>query len=281
MTRALFTAVICASLMGAASLTGCSSSKTPQSSLAAEIDSACGGADWRSRDAFSATVKVSRATRPDIQGVLFYDIHGNRLVVQFLTTSGATASCRYNGQTLWVRCPVDSICEDWPTLLRWLSWVAVPYRLTEPSLDLRETRPIFVQGKTYRVVIVQRPQAGNGICAVFINQGTLLPSGIVPVCPANVRPGAMPVSNGLAYEKFGVCDDMLVPTQWSVWRWQPGNGVTGSAAIGTISLQDVRFVFPDPLIFEAPIGEAVKLNSGASHPAAHRRRVKEASNEMR
>jgi len=229
-----------------------SSSSAPRCGLAAEVDAACGGPAWRGRHALEADITVRRAGRPDLHGVMFYDIRRDRVVVRFPAKGGGLASCGFDGHALWIDCPFDSEYGDWPTVLQWATWIAVPYRLIEPSLRVREVQPIFVAGTTYRVAELERPAQGWGMCAIYIERGGLCPRGAVPVCPAGVAPGTYPKTFGFTYDEFSVCDDVLVPTRWSVWPWEPRTGLSTAGPVASITLADPRFVEPDPVLFDAP-----------------------------
>jgi hypothetical protein len=262
MNRRSHTRLFCICAAALFALPGCGTSRVPHSGLAVGVDAACGGAVWREQHALSAGVTISRKDLPDLHGTMLYEVRGNRLLIQFPAQGGGLASCGFDGHTLWIKGPIDSDYAEWPVILQWVAWVAVPYRLTGPSLRVREVRPITVAGATYRVAELDLPAYGRGICALFVEQGALRPSGVVPLRPGGIAPDAMPSDYAFAYEAFDVCDDVLVPTRWAVWPWDARGGVSAGGPIASISLRKLRFVYPDPDIFDAPGGEA-------TNPAAH------------
>jgi hypothetical protein len=262
MNRRSHTRLLCICAAALFLLPGCGTTRPPRSELAVRVDSACGGAHWREQHALSAGVTISRQGRPDLHGTMFYDIRGNRLLIQFPAQGGGLTSCGFDGQTLWVKGPIDSDYVEWSAILQWVTWVAVPYRLTGPSLRVREVRPITVAGATYRVAELDLAADGRGVCALFVEQGALCPRGVVPVRPDGVAPDAMPSAYAFVYEVFDNCDEVLVPTRWSIWTWDAREGVTADGPIASISLSGLRFVYPDPEIFNAPDGEV-------TNPAAH------------
>ena len=251
-------------------LLGCTATKAPPSALAAEVDAACGGAAWRDRHALSADVTVSRKGCRDMRGRLLYDIGFNRLVVEFPAPGGGVASCGFDGHSVWVDCPSDSGCADWPAILQWAAWVSVPYRLTDPSIRVREVQPISVAGATYRVAELRRPAVGRGVCALYVDQSDFRPRGAVPVCPAGAAPDDIPGGYGFAYEEFGVCDNVPVPMRWSVWPWQARTGISAAGPVASISLENPRFVYPDPTLFDAPRNGSTKPPAGTVSPARPR-----------
>jgi hypothetical protein len=201
---------------------------------------------------------------------MFYDIRGNRLLVRFPSKSGGQASCGFDGRGLWVDCPFDSDCGDWPMVLQWAACVALPYRLTEPSLRVREVRPISVAGATYRVAELERTADGPGVCALYVERGGLRPRAAVPVCPAGLAHGAVPEAFGFAYDEFSICGDVTVPTRWSIRRWDARDGLSAAGPVASITLHHPCFVYPDPALFDAPRGESTKQFPNAMTPGRSR-----------
>ncbi|HEY2586200.1 MAG TPA: hypothetical protein VGI81_10595, partial [Tepidisphaeraceae bacterium] len=148
-------------------LAGCASLPSPRDNLIAEVDAACGGPAWRCRNALRGEVTVRRAGRPDLNGVMTYDVRGNRLVLEFPAAAGCLTSFGFDGHGVWIDCPSTFDGADWPAVLQWASWVAVPYRLTDPSIRAREVQPTRLAGVTCRVAELERPADGPGACALY------------------------------------------------------------------------------------------------------------------
>jgi hypothetical protein len=137
--------------------------------------------------------------------------------------------------------------------------VAVPYRLTDSAFRVREVQPIFLAGGSYRVAEIQRPADGPALCALFIDPGTLHPRGAVPVSPADLPTDTIAPAYGLAYEQFSLCQDVPVPTRWSVWDWNARTGIGTHGPVAMVMLYHPRFVEPDPAQFTPPRPESALL----------------------
>ena len=246
-------------------LIGCASSPTPRHGLAADVDASCGGPAWRDRYGLTADLTVRRAGHPDLRGVMFYDVRGNRLMLRFPAKSGGVVSCGFDGHTLWID-GFDPEYGDWPTLLQWASWVAVPYRLTEPSLLVRETQPIGVDGATYRVAELQRPSQGSGLCALYIEQDNLRPRGAIPLRQTGIAPDVSGHAFGFAYDELGAYENVLIPIKWSVWPWDPRVGLSPAGPVASITLHSPRFVVPDPDLFEPPRHDSIRASALPDDP---------------
>lgn len=258
---------VCLQVVAMAALCGCGPSKPPPSTgLTADVDAACGGPAWRGRRALSADITVSRQARPDLHGQMLYDIPGNRLVLQFPVQGGGLASCGLDSQSMWLDCPFDINYAGWPHVLQWANWVAVPYRLTDTSIRAREVQPVSVAGESYRTVEIERPADGPGVCVLYVTPGALRPRGAVPECPAGVHCDSVPGAYAFAYLSYDLCDDVVVPTRWSVWTWDAQSGVSAAGPVASISLQNLRFVDPDPSLFDVPVGEEIRRLPRAQTP---------------
>lgn len=260
MIRSSFAILSCA-LVATLSIAGCAWAPSHRGSLADEVDASCGGPAWRDRHALAASLTVHRVDRPDVRGRMFYDVRGNRLTLQFPSASGGLISCGFDGQSLWIDSPPDADCGDWPTMLQWASWVAVPYRLTEPELRVREMQTVAIAGITYRVAELERPGRDNGSCALFVDRATLTPRGGVPLRPAGCGSGICPPTFGFAYDEFYDRENILIPTRWSVWSWDPRTGISPAGPNASIVLDNPQFVEPDPSIFESPRDDSIRRNA--------------------
>jgi hypothetical protein len=241
-------------------LLGCAPPAAPGRRLAADIDAACGGPAWRQRQALAADVTIRREGHPDLRGLLLYDTRRDRLVIEFLGPRGGLTSFGFDGSTLWADGPDASGFDDWVRILQWARWVAVPYRLTDSAFRMRELQPLFMARGSYRVAEIQRPADGPVLCALFIDPGTLRPRGAVPVPPADLPTDAIAPAYGLAYEQFSLCQDVSVPTRWSVWDWNARTGVGMHGPVATVMLDHPRFVEPDPAQFTPPRPESALLS---------------------
>lgn len=277
MTRSLSIRLVGASVTLVAML-GCASTKAPPNALAAEVDAASGGAAWRSRHALAANITVSRPGRPDLHGRMLYETRDNRLVLQFQAQGGGFASGGLDSRSLWLDCPLDADYADWPRILQWASWVAVPYRLTDPSLRARTMQPVSIGGTAYGIVELERPADGRGRCALYVEPGDFRLRGVVPIRPTGLAPAEMPAAYAFAYEAFDFCDDVLVPARWSVWPWDAGGGVSPAGPVASITLQDLRFVDADPSLFDPPTGDATKRLPRPVSPVS-RMQFEEVSND--
>jgi hypothetical protein len=244
-------------------LFGCATPAVPRGRLAADIDAAFGGAAWRQRQALAAEVTIRREGHPDLRGSLLYDTRRDRLVIEFLSSRGGLTSFGFDGSTLWADGPDASRFDDWVKILQWARWVAVPYRLTDSAFRVREVQPLFLAWGSYRVAEIQRPADGPALCALFIDSGTLRPRGAVPVLPAGLPIDAVAPAYGLAYERFSVCQDICVPTRWSVWDWNASTGLGTHGPVATLTLENLRFVEPDPVQFTPPRTESASPFSSA------------------
>jgi hypothetical protein len=234
-------------------LCDCGPTQAPAAGLSADVDAACGGPSWRRRHALAADITVRRAGRADIDGQLLYDIRGNRLVIQLPIRDGeGLASFGVDANRLWRDGPLDLDYADWTNALQWAAWVAVPYHLTEPTLRVHELQPISVVGARYRVAEIERPAEGPGLCILYVSPDVLHPRGAVPVCAACNGTGQMASVYALKYERFELCDDVTVPSRWSVWPWDAHSGVSEAGPIASVELQNLRFVDADPSLFESP-----------------------------
>ena len=240
-------------------LLGCAPSAVPRGRLAADIDTACGGPAWRQRQALAADVTIRREGHADLRGSLLYDTRRDRLAIEFLGPRGGLTSIGFDGNTLWADGPHDSRFDDWVKLLQWARWVAVPYRLTDSAFRVREVQPLFLAGGSYRIAEIQRPADGPALCALFIDPGTLRPRGAVPVFSADLPTDTVAPAYGLAYEQFSVCQDISVPTRWSVWDWNARTGIGTHGPVATVMLDHPRFVEPDPARFTPPRPESALL----------------------
>lgn len=259
---------------GVLMLLGCAPPAAPRGRLAIDIDSACGGPAWRQRQALAADVMIRREGHPALRGSLLYDTCRDRLVIEFLSPRGGLTSVGFNGSTLWADGPESSGFYEWAKILQWVRWVAVPYRLTDSAYRVREVQPLFLASERYRVVEIQRPADGPVLCALFIDRGTLRPRGAVPVLPADLPADTVASAYGLAYEQFSVCQDISVPTRWSVWEWNAHTGIATENPVATVKLDQLRFVKPDPAQFTPPRSEfTVTLPSAPSE--MHRTDVEE------
>lgn len=234
-------------------LGGCASSAPRQSALAADVDAACGGAAWRARRALAADLTVRRRDgAPDLHGTLLYDTRDYRLVVQFSAPHGGLTSCGFDGHSIWVDAPGGLIFDGWPSDLQWAAVVAVPYRLTQSTLSVREVQALSVTGTRYRVAEVGRPADGPGLSALLVDANTLLPSGCMPVRAAGFSADAFPPSYGFVYAQFARCQDVTLPTCWCIRAWNARTGISAAAPIASVILKNPRFVDPDPLMFDPP-----------------------------
>lgn len=229
---------------------GCISNATPRKGLEQEVDAACGGPAWRTRYALAADLVVQHNDgTPDVHATVLYDTRNNRLVMQFPVLHGGVSRCGFDGQSLWLDSPDGTAPAGWPADLQWTAYVAVPYRLTAPTLHVREAQPVSIAGEPYRVAELQRPAEGPGACALYIDPGTLRPRGGVPVCTAGK--GETP-AYAFAYDGFDRLEDVVLPTHWSVWNWDPITGVQSSGPVATVTLDNPRFVEPAPSLFLPP-----------------------------
>ena len=247
-------------------LLGCATPAVPRERLAADIDAACGGPAWRQRQALAADVTIRREGAPDLRGSLLYDTRRDRLVIDFLGPRGGLASFGFDGSTLWADGPDHTGFDDWLKILQWARWVAVPYRLTDRAFRVREVQPLYLAGGSYRVAEIQRPADGPALCALFIDSGTLRPRGAVPVFAANVPRDTVSPAYGLAYEQFSLCQNVWVPTRWSVWDWNALAGIGTHGPVARVILDHPRFVEPDPAQFTPPRSEtALPRNPPREH----------------
>lgn len=243
-------------------LVGCHASPVSHGRLPAAVDEACGGSAWRHHFALAADVTVHRSGRadpPDLRGALLYDTRENRLVVRFATPYGGEASCGFDGHTLWVDDPGNAGSGDWPTALQWLTWVAVPYRLTEPVLRVREVEPVSIARARFRVAEIQLPADGPVICALFVDPDTLQLRGGIPVRPAGLAPDTVSTAYAFAYEQFAFCEDVTLPTRWSVWTWDARAGIGTRGPVASVTLDNPHFVEPDPARFAPPSSGSARL----------------------
>jgi hypothetical protein len=244
-------------------LLGCATPAVSRGRLAADIDAACGGPAWRQRQALAADVTIRREGHPDLRGLLLYDTRRDRQVIAFLGSRGGLTSFGFDGSTLWADGPDDSGFDDWVKILQWARSVAVPYRLTDSAFRVREVQPLLLAGGSYRVAEIQRPADGPALCALFIDPGTLRPRGAVPVLSADLPTDTVAPAYGLAYEEFSLCQDVSVPTRWSVWDWNPRTGIGTHGPVATVMLDHPRFVEPDPAQFTPPRPESALRFPGA------------------
>jgi hypothetical protein len=244
-------------------LEGCGSSAPPQSRLAFNVDAASGGAAWRARHALAADLTVRRRDgAPDLHGALLYDTRNDRLVVTFPSPGGGMTTCGYNGNSLWVDAPAGAIVDGWPTDLQWAACVAVPYRLMQRTLRVREFQPLLVAGARYRVAELGRPADGPARCALFVDPDTLLPRGCMPVRTAALPADPFPPAYGFVYDQFAQCEDVTLPTRWSIRAWNARTGISPGPPIASVILENPRFVDPEPLMFDPPTPESVELVPG-------------------
>ena len=253
---------------------GCATPAAPRDRLAADIDSACGGPVWRRHQALAANVTIRQEGHPALRGSLLYDTCGDRLEIEFLSPRGGLTSVGFDGSTLWADGPDASEFCEWVRIVQWARWVAVPYRLTDSAVRVREVRPLFLGRESYRVAEIQRPADGPVLCVLFVDPRTLRPRGAVPELPADLPTGAVAPAYGLVYEQFSICEDILVPTSWSVWDWNARTGIDTHDPVATVKLDHLRFVKPDPAQFTPPRSEfTVTLPSAPAE--THRAHVDE------
>jgi len=91
---------------------------------------------------------------------------------------------------------------------------------------------------------------------LFIDPGTLCPRGAVPVFSADLPTDTVARAYGLAYQQFSLCEDVSVPTRWSVWDWNARTGIGTHGPVATVMLDHPRFVEPDPAQFSPPRPES-------------------------
>lgn len=235
---------------------GCASSQPKPHGLPADVDAACGGPAWRQQAALEADLTIRRKGQPDLTGVLFYDIRGDRVALEFPASGGGLASFGFDGQSVWMDSPGQVEYGQWPTVVQWATCVGVPYRLTDPSLRVREMHPVSVGGVTYRIAEIQHRGPASGACALYVRQHDLLPRGAVPISSVGIAQGGGPNMFGFAYEDFAPLEGVTVPMRWSVWQWDARRGVSEVGPIASITLNRPRFVHPHPQIFEAPGAES-------------------------
>jgi hypothetical protein len=255
MTRWLVAKFAYAQAAALLTLVGCQTATPTYKNLAADVDAACGGPEWRSRHALEAEVVIERANHPDMKGLMTYDVRENRLALQFPTSSGF-ASFGFDGHCMWIDCPSDFACSDWPTLLQWTSWVAVPYRLTDPTLRIREVKPVTMGSASYRVAEINRPAEGPGSCVLCIESVDLRPRIVRPMFTAGMTRESEEGLFAFTYEQFSRCDSVPIPTKWTIRRWNARSEVTTTAPIASITLRRLRFVEVNSLVFAAPSDES-------------------------
>ena len=238
-------------------LTGCTSSQPKLHGLAADVDAACGGPAWRQHTALQVDITVRRKGQPDLTGVLFYDVHGHRVVLEFPASGGGLALFGFDGKSLWIDSTAQLEYGQWPALVQWATCVGVPYRLTDPALRVREMSPVSVGGTTYRVAEIQQHGSESGACALYVGQHEMLPRGAVPISSAGIaKRGALKMF-AFAYDNFVPLEGARVPIRWSVWQWD-AQGVSEIGPVASIALNRPQFVHPHWEIFDAPGAESLR-----------------------
>ena len=251
----------CVHAGAAVALAGCAASTPTHDNLMTEVDTACGGPQWRHQHALQAEVTIRRAGQSDWNGLMTYDVRGNRLTLTFPASSDSHASFGFDGSGLWIDCPSNFECREWPTLLQWASWVAVPYRLTDPDLRVREVEPVSIDGVSYRVAELERPSQGRGVCALYVEPHTLRPRIARPVCPPEMTSHEASALFAFTYDQFSTCGLVQVPTKWSIWGLNARQGQSTTAPVASVTLQRLHFVDIDPLVFEPPLDESADHSS--------------------
>lgn len=220
--------------------------------FAGPIEAAHGLDAWRAQEAVAADVTVTFGGSTALDGRMTFTPDMGRARLDLADGTVVV----WDGQGAWVSPESAEMQGARFHVLTWPYFLAAPMKLRDPGTHLEPLGTKELEGKSYDAArltfgegvgdspddwyVVYRHPETNRVAAMgyIVTYGT-------PLEQAEAEPHA------IVYDDYRQVDGVAVPTTWSFRLWSEEQGVHGDP-IGSATLDNVRFVTPEPGTFERP-----------------------------
>jgi len=261
-TIAPLTVALALALISLASLSQASEARAENAKQVVErIEAAHGKAAWTTKDAIEADFLVEGFGGLRLEGTMLFTPSLSK--VRMDLQDGTTLI--YNKGDAWMT-PADA--EMAPAqarfhVLTWPYFVAVPFKLRDPGVNLTHAGPLPVHGPADARPAV-RLTFEQGVGDAPDDWYYLLPndrgelealSYIVTFSQSQEEAETQP--SVVLYDEFESIDGVTLPMDWRFHYWTKATGIEPGEPKGTAKLKAVRFVSPAPDAFDQPADAVV------------------------
>jgi len=222
--------------------------------LARKIERAHGDEKWKDVEAIECTIKVEYGGHTVIDGRMLYEPHRGRVRIDMNDDDETTLI--FDGDTAWIS-PADSKFNK-PRfhLLTWSYFLAAPFKLRDPGVNLSEHNLRMVTDKLCpSMKVTFEPGTGDSPDDWYIvyahpqNNRLHALAYIVTYDRSVEQAEAEP--HVLLYERYRQVDGVWLSTLWEIRHWSETRGAYGET-LGRIAVENIRFVPQDKDAFDRP-----------------------------
>jgi hypothetical protein len=224
------------------------------------IGTAHGIEAYRSHAALQADITVTFGGKVMLKGVMTFDTPVGK---SHIKTEDGTVMV-FDGKDAWVA-PVDASVPPGMSrfhLLTWPYFVAAPFKLADPGAQIDDAgnKPL----DAHRILPAGKLTFGAGIgdtpddwYMVYMDRDTERLAALAYIVTYGKTTGDAEKEPHVAiYEAYETVDGVFLPTNMSMWNWEPATGRVGKQ-LGSIELSNYHFVEPDDSTFTKPSGARV------------------------
>ncbi len=256
--------VLCAKRWGSCALvliTCCSLPTFAQDSsgfaehFAAVVGTAHGIAAWRAQSAVAAQITVRFGGQLMVQGTLLCETQGGRVRMEL--ADGTVLL--FDGHDVWTH-PANSPFQGARFhVLTWPYFLAVPMKLRDPGAALANlgVQPLDATRQLPAARLTFAPGTGDSPddwYVIYLDPTTRRVAAMAYIVTfGRDLAAAEKEPHAIAYEDWTEVNGVWFARKWGFFNWDPARGLVGEP-LGQATLDDLRFVTPDPQAFVKPEG---------------------------
>jgi len=241
--------------------TACSTKKSsysenPQqfrSDFVGDIEKAHNKSGWDSKQALSADIKVVFGGNTRIDGKMIMMNDTSKIRIE--QKNGDVMI--WDGQSAWVSPASSEISRARFHLLTWPYFLAAPFKFSDPGTYIKNFGPSSIDGVTYdptaKLTFGQNVgDAPDDWYILYKNPNTgVLDAMAYIVTYSKDQATAETDPHAIQYADYRAIDGVPISHDWSFRLYNHEQGVHGDS-IGNVTLENAKFVNPDPSIFMKP-----------------------------
>lgn len=248
-------AVLLTACLLLAHLPGCRSDPQPAPaprSFPERIAQAHGIDAWRNQEGLTGRLLLAFEGQPPLELRFAHEVHGGRARME--TADGTVLV--WDGRHAWVSPSASPMPMARFHLLSWPYFLAVPFKLGDPGVQLGEPAAGTLRGKSYSTSrMTFAPGTGDAPDDWYVvyadPQTHRLEALAYIVTYGQSKAKAEEDPHAITYHDFQRVDGVLVPHEWRFWSWNASAGIHGQP-LGRGVLSNLDFAPLEPNAFARP-----------------------------